>query len=111
MRPLDVRHTSYYKTDWLKMIVVSIGDDAYKRIDDYAKNGTEIYITIKKAEISASKCHNSIGKIAYFIVKRASRFTLSYLCRKFSCFQFYHFYIEFLLLLKPSDCPIMIVVP
>ena len=68
MRPLDVRHTSYYKTDWLKMIVVSIGDDAYKRIDDYAKNGTEIYITIKKAEVSASKCHHSIGKIAYFKV-------------------------------------------
>ena len=65
MRPLDVRHTSYYKTDWLKMIVVSIGDEAYKIIDDYAKNGTAIYITIKKAEVSANKCHHSIGMIAY----------------------------------------------
>ena len=60
MRPLDVRHTSYYQTNWLKMVVLSIGDKAYKQIDEYSKSGTELYVTIRKSEVSSSKGYRSI---------------------------------------------------
>ena len=42
------------------MVVLSIGDKAYKQIDEYSKSGTELYVTIRKSEVSSSKGYHSI---------------------------------------------------
>ena len=46
-RPIDLRFTDYYETNWLNMPVLTIGWRSSNKIESYVKNGTSVHISIE----------------------------------------------------------------
>ena len=46
-RPLDVRFTDYYETNWLNIPVLTMGWKSFDKIESILKSGTSIRMTIE----------------------------------------------------------------
>ena len=60
-RPLDLRFTDYYESNWLNMPVLTIDRRSSGKIESYMKNGTSIHISIEpEASRSAASHHHTM---------------------------------------------------